>query len=757
MNHEQDDEAAEPKEPTRASLRKGEGKMDAEELQTLVHGVLTDSVEYVDTELSPGRAQATEYYLGQPIGNEEEGRSQFVMTEVRDGVQAVLPSLLRMFFSSPDRVVEFVPRGPTDVQGAKQRTDYVQYVFTEDNAGFLVLHAAFKDALIRKIGVIKWGWDATPVMTAHDLDGVTQSQLEAITADDANDLTEVEETAPATETTEAVHKVSFTRTERDGRPWVKCIPPEELLITRETREVEGALMIGHRTDKTRGDLIAMNIDEKEIDAAIESGRTALKDSIEETARRGVVHEDSAGVDPEAGEANEKLTLVEAYMNLDIAGKGTTQLYKVLTVGAAYHVVGEPEPVDDVPFAIGCPDPEPHTLVGGSWADRLMDLQRVNSSVVRATLDSLALSIFPRTAYEEGQVSVEDILNTEIGAPIRMRKAGAVVPFAHPFTGEKAFPFFELFKSIKEGRTGQGQGPSGLDADALQSSTPGAVEAATTAAQEHKELLARLFAETLVKPMFRGLYRLLAKHKPKSRMVKLSNTWVAVDPSTWGAECDVTVNVALGQTAKAQRIAVLDAAAAKQELILQTLGPQNPMVSLTQYSSTLIRAMELNGFPDAEGAFFTRVPEGWTPPAPQGPPPPTPEQTLAQASLEVEKIKSMRALTIKERELELKEKQLDQDHAREAQRLAAEMELKRYELELKYHADITSQKMNQDAAHTKMLLDAEVSHRAADHEEAIDTADQVHSHAVDVHSAALAQDQQAHDQSMDEQAAAEPTA
>ena len=74
--------------------------MDDTELQAIVAGELEDAVSYIDADVSPIRAKGTEYYRGDPFGNEEDGRSQVVAMEVRDTVSAMLPSLMRVFFST---------------------------------------------------------------------------------------------------------------------------------------------------------------------------------------------------------------------------------------------------------------------------------------------------------------------------------------------------------------------------------------------------------------------------------------------------------------------------------------------------------------------------------------------------------------------------------------------------------------------------------------------------------------------------------
>jgi hypothetical protein len=121
-------------------------QMDDDELQGIVGKEIDDAIDFIDNWISPIRATATEYYRGEPFGNEEEGRSQVVSMDVRDTVQAIMPSLMRIFHGT-DRTVEYAPQGPEDVAAAKQATEYANYIINRDNNGFLHVHAAFKDAL----------------------------------------------------------------------------------------------------------------------------------------------------------------------------------------------------------------------------------------------------------------------------------------------------------------------------------------------------------------------------------------------------------------------------------------------------------------------------------------------------------------------------------------------------------------------------------------------------------------------------------
>src|SRR6476646_9486716 len=135
-------------------------KMTRQELRSTLKGMINDAITYVDDELGPQRAKATQYYKAEPFGNESEGRSQFVMSEVRDTVLGIIPGMLRVIFG-PDHVVEYSPRNANTVQEAAQVTDYARWVFEEDNAGLLTTYNVLVDGLVRRIGIYKWGVDET--------------------------------------------------------------------------------------------------------------------------------------------------------------------------------------------------------------------------------------------------------------------------------------------------------------------------------------------------------------------------------------------------------------------------------------------------------------------------------------------------------------------------------------------------------------------------------------------------------------------
>lgn len=701
------------------ATREGEGVMSDQDLKAALAPILTDCVSFVDSVLSPERELATNYYLGKPFGNEEEGRSQVILTELRDTVSGITPDLMRIFFG-PERVVEFLPKSEASVAYAKLATDYIHFCFTERNNGFLESLSVLKDGLVRKIGIFKSWWDDSSDVRAYTLRNVTDDELNALGADDDIKLLGVKESGvqdtadlpPAQQgqppvAPQKLHTVHMTRS-MPGRLRVKALPPEEFMYNRTARDTDTQfIVLAHRTRKTKGELLAMGISQKDIDTYGTSA-TSLITNVEEVARRA----DQAGVQEEVstGEANDEVEYTEAYIHLDVDGDGIAELRQICALGSGYHPVKN-EPVDEHPFALFIPDPEPHTLHGGSIGDRTMDMQLMKSSVFRAQADALSASLFPRLAYVEGQANVNDILNVEIGAPIRMRTVGAVQPIAMPYSGEMATAMLQYIDAVVERRTGRSKGAEGLDIDALQSTTQQGVDAAVAGARSQTEMLARIFAEMTLKPLFRRLYRLVAQNQP-AEYVKLRDRAAQVDPSAWEPELDVMVNVAIGTTMIEKKLATIGATLGKQEQVLQMLGPQNPIVSLSMYAATLQRGVELGGFKDVE-SFFKSVDPNWQPP--QQPPEPSPEMAMVQ----IEQQKAHHSAQMKELELQqaaqkqqvdVQQKQADrqQEYELEIAKMRQKAELEAAQLQAQFGVDVNTARINAEtqAALESARIDAE---------------------------------------------------
>jgi hypothetical protein len=670
--------------------------MDDTELQGIVAGELEDAVSYIDADVSPIRAKGTEYYRGDPFGNEEDGRSQVVAMEVRDTVSAMLPSLMKVFFSS-ENVVEYVPRGPEDVASTQQATDYANYIFSNDNNGFMTTYALFKDSLVRKCGIAKYWWDETEEVKIDDYSGLDDQTVQLLMQEGAEVKIVVSypdpsmpmdmmqpQVDPATGLPmpmqqPMLHDVQIKRTIKDGRIRIMAVPPEELVLDRRARSFEDAGIIAHRQMATVDDLLGMGYELDEIEENISS--TDLDSNDEYLARQPLSTTMGSGDSLNPGQR--RVLYVESYIRVDFDGDGIAELRKVCCMGSGYTVVRN-LPASYIPFVDFPCDPEPHTspLEAMSIFDLTHDIQEIKSEVLRNTLDSLAQSIHPRTAIVEGQVNIDDVLNNETGAIIRMRAPGMVQPFSTPFVGQAAFPMLDYMDQMREDRTGMSKAAMGLDPDALQSTTKAAVAATVSASQSRLELQARLLAEGM-KKLFKGILYLMTTHQDKPRMVRLRNEWVEIDPRVWNANMDVTINIGLGNGDTNERIQGLTMIAGKQEQIMQQFGLSNPVVTPAMYIRSIQKIIELSGFKDAS-SYIQTLPADFQMPQADAPKP-TPEEVLAQVQAQ-----SIQAdIQKKAAELELKREQMIRDDDYRRDQMAQDLMLKKYELELKYQTQIST--------------------------------------------------------------------
>jgi hypothetical protein len=670
-----------------------EDSYNEEELQGVLKSEMDDAKDFID-QIDEDRADATDYYLGNAPTAQSSMQSEFVSTDVRDSVLFMLPSIMRTFFGT-NKIVEFIPKGPEDIDLAKQQTDYINYVIQQKNPGFKVIYDAFKDALIRKTGFVKAYWDDSITASTHEYTGLSPEAYQAITLDPNVEV--IEEKAEMesitimnpetgeemTQETPASFDVKIRRIKPKDQVVIEAVPTEEILISRHARDLNSSPYVAHRMVKTVSDLVAMGYDKEQMEQFAGSGTTVDEDSYDMEEARNP-YADFTGVD-RADTNNKSVLYVEHYVFYDLDGDGIDERIRVCTVGNGLNIVNA-TPWDDLPITLFCPDPEPHTSIGSCPADYLMPIQAAKSQIMRDTLDSLGHAIFPRMGIVEGQVNIDDVLNTDIGQPIRMRAPGMVQPFSVPFVGKEAFPVLSYLDEAKENRTGVSKASAGLNAEALQSTTSAAVSATMSGAQGRVELICRHFADGM-KDLFKLVNSLVIKHQEGQDMMRLNNEFIPVDPRYWDADKDMVINVGISKNSDEEKFQVLTSLAQKQEQIMQTLGPNNPLVNLQQYANTLTKMIEMAGFKDATTFINTEVPP--MPPQPQAEEKPDPAAMLAQA--EAMKAQNQAQKAIIDAETDRMKIIMDDDRQRDEHE--ADLKLKIAELQAKYGAQINVAEIN----------------------------------------------------------------
>lgn len=663
------------------------------DIQDTIRRSLERAIRFHEDEIEPGMVEATEYYHGEPFGDEQEGRSKVVSMDIHDATQAQLPSLLRIFLGS-ENAVEFRAKGPEDEEVARQMTDYVRYVISEDNDGFVTLTNAFTDALVRDIGVVKWWQDEFYRVEASKHTGLSMEDIKVFALDPDCSISALTSSPDG-----MTFDVTVTRTKSRGCQRIAAVPPEELVFTPRSRSLDTAPLVAHVRKVPRDELVALGIDEETIDDAVENGSLRSDDMEDARHQTGDDEDDTDDLDP----SQQPILFAEVYSLVDGDGDGKAELRLFQCIGPKHEIVngdGGGEIVDEIPFAVFTPELEPHSIIGRGNHKNLKDIQRIKSQVLRGTLDSLALALEPKTEAVEGEVNVADLIAPEINGIVRVRKPGMLREITHQFMGMATLPVLEHFNEIKEQRTGHNRAAAGLDADSLQSSTKAAVAATLSASQQRIEMIARIFAETGIKRMFKGLLRLIVKHPDPERMVRLRGTWVKVDPRHWDSTMDVTVNVALGQGSAEERAAMLQNVLQWQ---MEQHAAGSPLVSLVEIRNTFASILEMSGFKNAD-----RFAKPWGPAEEaqfrqmmaQQEPPPNPDMALVM----VEQWRVQQAALMEERKFELEQWKAQREDDRQREKIARDAALKEYELELKHAVEIEDVKLKAKVAADRAAMD-----------------------------------------------------
>lgn len=671
-------------------------KLDDSAILNICIQEMQDSATYQTGELSDERADAMDRYLGAPLGNEEEGRSQVVSRDTMETIEWVLPSLMRLM-ADADNLVHFEAVGPEDEEQAKQESEVVNHIFWQKNRGFYNLYACIKDGLLSKTGVLKAWWDDSRDEEREEYKGIDPIALFELLQDRewSREVIDFEENDDGT------LDVTFKAVRERGQVRIEPCPPEEFGVSRSARSpyAKDCPFVYHRTRKTRSQLVEEGYDRKKVDSLPDDSDL---DTRERLSRYHLSDEQDYY---NAGHKSMALIWVtEAYVRVDRNDDGIAELLKVTFassgMGGDNGVLLDIEEVDRVPFSTFSPVLLTHKFYGLSLADLVGDLQDIKTALLRGTLDAMYLANNPRTAVNE-RVNLDDMLTSRPGGLVRTQgtdpPGNHIMPIPQqPVPGE-TFGLLEYLDTIRQDRTGSGDNVPSLDKNSLANVNPSVAAIAYDAARTKIELLARIIAEICLVPLFRDIHELTAKHSTKAMTIRLRNGWSQTNPQEWRRRENLTVQVGIGLASRERRLMTLEQVYAKQMEIGgnggmgQLLQPANVYRTLADWTDAL--GMEPSAY--------------WTDPAtiPPAPPQPDPNAQLLQLQAQIEGAKNQTAQA--KIQLDARKMQV------EAQMKAAEFQLRREELTAerdvkRLQAEIAALKAGSDSqnAQLKAIADAE---------------------------------------------------
>ncbi len=692
--------------------------MSDDTLVAIVGQRIANSVGFGQDKLSKWRVDADKLYNGEAFGNEVDGRSQVVDRVVAESVDGMMPGLMRIF-TAGDETVVFEPTRPDAEAQAGQATDYCNWIWNQQNPGYLTCYSWFKDALQKRLGIIKVWWNTRLDITRETYEDLTDQELEILLSSDevavvehidkpdpkwqppSPEVVALAEQAGVTLPPEPrLHDVKVKRTREAQNVKVAAVPPDEFGVDPRTVTLDNKPFCWHRKRVTLSDLLAMGFDRDRVMNLPSDGVADLnQERIERFKDESTLPYEQGGVlDPSQRET----WLYESYILADRDGDGIAEYWKVFTAGDGGRRLLDIEEADDHPFCGLTPIVIPHKLHGMSITDQTQDLQLIKSTVLRGMLDNAYLVNSPQREVNiaGNMVNIDDLLTVRPGGMIRVKQSGLIRDIVTPPMFQQLFPMLEYVDGMREDRTGAVKMGGVLDPNILNGSATSA-NIVNNTRLERIELIARTFAETGVRRAFRRILELVCKHQKKSRMLRLRGQWVEMDPREWATDMDMTVKVGLGTGDRPMQLATVmqlwsmakDVGAGAQKGSLQ-----GPIVTMQTIYSLLKETVRLGGFKSVEQFFGDPTN---APPMPQQEQP-NPLIIAAQAEMEIARQKAEAEMALDAQKAQHQfvldqqkaqhQAQLDQLHARnqieiEKMKAAAQIEINRMRAVTKAHGEM----------------------------------------------------------------------
>jgi hypothetical protein len=628
-----------------------------EQLKVLIDTELRQSYGYGSGKLEQQRRKAEYFFLGEP--KEElappaiEGRSKVVDTTVRNTVLGMEGPLLKTFYGS-DNIFEFEETKPEDAPQAKLISEYVNHIFRRANPGYTITATWIREALMQKVGIVKVWWDPSDVETREDYTGQTIEQVTMLLDDTELEIIDQKayEDEDAAKQQQAVlqqmgqqlaamaqqaqanpqaaqqlqaaqaqyeqakaqpvpqlYDISVKRKKTGGRVRIENVPPEEFLISKRAKSIAESPFTAHRFKKTVAELKA---DGYTLPDPLPSDDAGAQFSTERVERLDYVDYDAytqdmndSSVDP----AQRTVWVVESYLQCDYDGDGLLEWRKVTKCGTA---ILDNEECDGPCFVALGSIPLPHVFYGMCPADLAIEHQKIKTSLKRAMLDNVYLQVNGRNFAVEGQVNLDDLLNSRPGGVVRIKQQGAVGRLDQGM-GDMAgaMQMSEAMELDAEEATGwsrQSQGGNGLQL----SNTATQANIITNRADSRVESISRYMAETGFTQLGLMIFKLVQRYQKKAEMIKLAGQWAEVDPREWHTGFSLNINVGLGTGNKDQLVQHLMLLGQRQVQALQ-LGYATP-ANLYAADQKLANAL---GFKNGN-EFFTDPKDVPPKPAPQDP-------------------------------------------------------------------------------------------------------------------------------------------
>jgi hypothetical protein len=349
-----------------------------------------------------------------------------------------------------------------------------------------------------------------------------------------------------------------------------------------------------------------------------------------------------------------------------------------------------EDEEDHPFEDWSPFPMQHRRVGQSLAEKVMDIERVRTVLLRQSLNGIYIANNPSTYLHEdsiGENTIEDLLTVRPGRIIRWKGGTPPVERQGNFDPGAGFTMLEFMNRERESRTGITRLNMGLDEDTLNQTAQGQAQLIARGEQV-EEYVARNFANAVARLITKKARLMQRFGQPI--MIPIDGIYVQVDPRQWPEDMIASSRVGLGASRKEHRLAFRREVAGMQA---QAYASGLPIVDAQSFYNSAKGFIADSGLGNVN-EFFNEPPKGPDgQPIPQQPKP-DPAMMQAQAKIQTQQMtaqakaqEGQQRLQMQQAEMQQRLEMMHQQGATQAQ-IAAQKNA--------FEAQIAQDRMNSEA-------------------------------------------------------------
>ena len=537
-------------------------KLTQDQIKAAVLEQIQDAEGYETDELARVRQESLDYYYNRPsAAPSAPGRSSLQSSDVADMTEALIAQVMPAF--EQDNVVEFEPLTEDDVDQARLETDTVNYVVMQQNNGYYEIQQAVRDALLLRNGIIKVYLDEKVETAIDNYDMLTQDQYNTLMMEHNPNLKDVDNgySVQLKDSDKGFFNVRVTTKTTTRKVCTKAIDPANFSWERDYDSIylDDVRFCAERSLPTRSELIGMGYKKSVVNQLNAGGNDTQLDSL--ARNQSAARRNWRGSTP----AEDIIEMYECYMRLDADGDGQTELLKIIV---ASDTVLDVEEIDYVPYASGTPFLQPHRFNGLGMFDKLRYIQDAKTATLRQLVDNQNHANNARVGVVDGQVNIDDVVNSRPGGVVRMRSPDSIVPFPFTDIGGSAQATLEYMDKIRSERGG-----ASLDMLAAELQIAGdtahGVERQMSAKEQLAAMITRTLAETLIRKTFELVHIALRLYVPDELTFRINDKFQQANPAEWQKRDRINVKAGLSMGERMRKKMALETIITQQYQLAQT--------------------------------------------------------------------------------------------------------------------------------------------------------------------------------------------